>query len=230
MVKGAALASKVAGSVAREPASAKPKAKAKAHAGVLTVKAGRLAKPKPKAEAEASLVKKPDKSKAAQCKLKAATETDPLDNILQDLLGVVGPQRVQVFREHIFKLGGLRLGSGCTGSNVTLAFTSKAFDVLGLELIRDLFSYELNPAKQKFIKWVNERCTKHSGHVFRDLRDLSSSSAPCVAHPEERCPIPSKVLGTESPIIVWIGFSCKSLSKLFNVSSGTQRVQWPMWL
>ena len=81
------------------------------------------------------------------------------------------------------------------------------------------------PAKQAWLKDLNAECEfgklDDDLHIFTQMEDLHKDRAYCMAH-GSMCGIKG---GRVGPAIFHVGFSCKTLSRLFNGSHGQSRAE-----
>ena len=114
-----------------------------------------------------------------------------------------------VIKENISNIekvyGKVPVASLCSGSNVAfLVFLTLAI-VLGAGQIDNLFDVDRDVRKQR---WLKEVINKSFGKrcVFQEMSDMGDTHAPCAAHGNRKCKIPSCSAG---PFIVSCGFRAR---------------------
>ena len=179
--------------------------------------------PKPAMKTVAHKQKKANKEIATD---HICDEKDAVLTVLDMLCSNMKPKHIVQIKANVKRLGCLRLGSACTGSNVTRPLAQLFFGrKLGV-LVHELFTCEKDPKKAKFIAWVNNELGEGSTHVFEDITNLHKPAAKCSVHCLDECAVPSGAADNIGPFITHIGFSCKNFSKLYNGFCGIwERVQ-----
>jgi hypothetical protein len=141
---------------------------------------------------------------------------DGLGKVFAAILDKVGSIGTQTLCSVLKGLGGLRLASACSGSNITNVIAKEFFKSITQEPIVDLYSCESHVGKQSFLKWVNDYYDESDSHVFSDIKNLRASTATCISHGKE-CPIPSGKSGLFCLLVA-------SLARTFRSSSRRWRV------
>jgi site-specific DNA-cytosine methylase len=178
---------------------------------------------------------KPDGADAGKNPKRSPAEVDltcpAIDKMLGMLVDKIAGAQKQMILETMKCFGGeLRVGSACTGSNLTQILLHKFFNLLGAGSVqvKEVYSCERDTNKRSFVAWVNQQCSGSgpSGsipHVFVDIADISQQQAPCATH-QSNCDVACGIW--DGPFIVHIGFSCKNISKLFCLPPGMTREQY----
>ena len=101
----------------------------------------------------------------------------------------------------------LRIGSMCSGSNITTVMMQRLAETMGEGKIADVFTCEADDRKRGWLKFINEfygyKTKQGCGHIFKNVMDMCGQEAQCDAC-GRKCSI-SKL----KPHITTCGFSCK---------------------
>lgn len=98
----------------------------------------------------------------------------------------------------------------CSGSDICVEALSAIAEVCG-GILHHRFSCEINPQNQL---WIQQQMQKCPDHVFEDVTAFSTGKGYCVIGGKTRMLPPSE--------IIYVGFSCKDVSRM-NIHSASSR-------
>ena len=152
-------------------------------------------------------------AEAAGSECESEPKIDPMTECIDKFLACLSAEEELRMKQFIASLPDLTLAvaSGCSGSEVSRVGMQILGGKLGFK-VDDKFSCESDGSKQSWImKIIAPQVGDDDSCCFADVCDLKGEVSTCVKH-DKKCVI-------RQPMLMYIGTSCKNMSKLNALSS-----------
>ena len=148
------------------------------------------------------------------------------DIILQNMLETAStklPNMNKVLKRVLKEIGVLKIGSMCSGSNITAVMIARLTKVLGAGSLREIFTCESDPQKRRWLQFVDSSVGDGQACCFGDISEMGNAESPCTTHGKCICCKIPDFASHDGPLITTCGFSCKNFSKLFTFTATMSR-------
>ena len=107
------------------------------------------------------------------------------DIILQNMLETAStklPNMNKVLKRVLKEIGVLKIGSMCSGSNITAVMIARLTKVLGAGSLREIFTCESDPQKRRWLQFVDSSVGDGQACCFGDLSEMGNAESLCTTH------------------------------------------------